>query len=122
MKYIFSALFVFATVVQAAEIKTTSGTINKIQFMSMDLTSYSASVGENAKSIALIHMDALPASCGNANGFQRVAITSDHPSYNSVVSGALAAKASGQTVEMRYFEECTLWSNSAWDFAILTVR
>ncbi|WKD48970.1 hypothetical protein [Microbulbifer spongiae] len=117
MKYIVSVLFMLAINVHAADMKTVSGTINSIQFMGDDPSSYSTT----GNAIALIHMDALPVSCDNSNGFRRVAITSDHPAYNSVVSGALASKASGQTVQLYYVEECTLRS-SAWDFAILFIK
>lgn len=112
------SLFMVAVATQAADIKNVSGTVSKVQLMGMNYTSYNTS----GNAIAFIYMEALPDSCGNPNGFKRVAITSDHPAYNAVISGALAAKASDQTVKMHYIEDCTLWNNNAWDFAIMTVK
>lgn len=100
-----------------ADIRDAVGTIDKVQLMGKNYASYSTA----GEAIAFIHMEALPASCDNSNGFKRVAITSDHPAFNVVVSTALAAKASGATVQIHYLAECTLWNTNAWDFAIINI-
>lgn len=101
----------------AAPLKNVTGKVTKLQLMGQNYSAYSTS----GKAIAFIHMDALPASCGNASDFKRVAITSDHPAFNVVVSAALAAKASGADVQLFYLEECTLWNSNAWDFGIINI-
>lgn len=116
--FLFSTiLMALSTQAFAAATKNVTGTINKVQIMGKNYTSYSTA----GEAIVFIHMDALPASCGNASDFRRVAITSDHPAYNAVVSAALAAKASQASVHMFYLEECTLWNNNAWDFMMINI-
>ncbi|WNO10590.1 hypothetical protein [Teredinibacter sp. KSP-S5-2] len=115
---LFTVLSVLSVMSNAADRKNVVGTIKKIQFMGKNYTSYSTS----GEAIAFIYMDELPVSCGNTNGFRRVAITSEHPAYSAVVSAALAAKASGQVVDMHYLDECTLWNSNAWDFSIIMLE
>lgn len=115
MKYLFFIfVLMFSNLAYSAPVKKVTGTIDKIQLMNTNYQSYST----NGKAIAFIHMSELPPSCGNSGNFRRVAITSDHPAFNVVVSAALAAKAANQQVEMHYLEECTLWNSNAWDFAM----
>lgn len=102
----------------SAPVKLVTGTVNKVQLMGQNYTSYTTS----GEAIVFIHMDALPLSCENTNGYRRVAITSDHPAFDVVVSTALSAKVSGATVDMFYLEECTLWFSNAWDFAIINLK
>ena len=76
------------------------------------------SYSEQAEGLLAIYIDGLPPGCGS--GIGRVVIGVDHPIYNSVLAIALYAKASGSTVTVSYFEECTLRGNS-WDLAYLQV-
>lgn len=101
----------------SAPLKDVTGTINKVQIQSKNYASYSTS----GEAIVFIHMDALPVACGNTGGYRRVAITSNHPAFNAIVSAALAAKASQAKVHMFYLEECTLWNNNAWDISIFNI-
>ena len=105
------------TYAYSAPLKSVTGTINKVQIQSKNYTSYSTS----GEAIVFIHMDELPIACGNVGGYRRVAITSNHPAFNAVVSGALAAKASQAQVHMFYLEECTLWNQNAWDISIFNI-
>jgi len=111
-------LVLFCSSTIGAEIKNVTGVIDKVQLMGKNYSSYST----EGEAIVFIHMEALPESCGNTSGFKRVAITSNHPAFNVVVSTALAAKASGAAVQMFYVEECTLWNSNAWDFAIISMK
>lgn len=117
MKKIIGLLFLFcvSSVSYAAPIKNVIGKIDKVQVMGMNYFSYSS----EGQAIAFIHMENLPPACDNTGGFKRVAITSDHPAFDAVVSMAMAAKAADRDVHIHYLEECTLWNNNAWDFTIL---
>ena len=99
-----------------AATRSMEGTIDKVQFVAKDHVNYTT----NTVGMAFIHMSELPNSCGDAN-YQRVVITTGHPLFNAVVSGALAAKATKSTVTIIYNDVCTIWSN-AWDFQQLHVK
>ncbi|KDM89869.1 hypothetical protein [Photobacterium galatheae] len=119
MKYILTAIFsILSLNVYAANMKSVVGTIDQVQVMGKNYETYTT----NGEAIAFIHMDELPVSCNNPGKYKRVAITSNHPAFNIVVSTALAAKAANQKVELYYLDECTLWNSNAWDFAILTTK
>lgn len=108
----------FSSITLGAPIKSVIGSIDKVQMMGKNYAAYNTS----GDAIAFIHMSVLPIACGNANSFRRVAITSSHPAFEIVISAALAAKVSGKDIELHYLEECTLWNNNAWDFAIITAK
>lgn len=110
-------LFFIFSVVSHAEIKSVTGIIDKVQVMGTNYQKYST----EGVAIAFIHMDELPLACKNTT-YRRVAITSGHPAFQVVVSTALAAKAAGQSVELFYVDECTLWNNNAWDFSVITTQ
>ena len=106
-------ILIFSHQAISAGIKTVSGTINRVQVMGTNYPQNNTA----GEAIAFIYMDNFPISCGNAANQKRVAITSSHPAFSAVLSSALAAKATQQTVKIDYYEECTLW-NKAWDFAV----
>lgn len=96
MRIILALIALLPSILFAANIKTTTGTIDKIQLMGVNYKAYNT----NGQAIAFIYMKTLPVSCDNGNGFRRVAITSDHPAFNAVISSALAAKAANQSVRL----------------------
>jgi hypothetical protein len=108
----------FSSITLGAPMKSVVDSIDKVQVMGENYTSYNTS----GEAIAFIHMSALPIACENTNSFRRVALTSSHPAFEVVISTALAAKASGNYIELHYLEECTLWNNNAWDFAIISAK
>ncbi len=109
-------LFSFFNSSSFADVLNATGTIDKVQLMGTEYESYSTS----GKAIVFIHMSELPKSCDR--DYRRVAITSDHPAFQVVVSSALAAKAAGQRVTLYYIDECTLWNSNAWDFSMIHVE
>ena len=68
--------------------KSVTGKITQIQLMSKNHANYTTS----GETIAFIYMNEFPIACENSGGFRRVAITSNHPAFNVVVSSALAQK------------------------------
>ena len=114
VRYLFVLLAFLSSSNLVAEVKNVTGKITEVQLQSKNYTTYSTA----GEAIAFIWMDELPASCGNSSNFKRVAITSEHPAFNIVVSASLAAKAADQTVQIFYVDQCTLWNNNAWDFSI----
>ena len=97
-----------------AAMKQVTGKVTQIQLMSRNYSTYSTT----GDAVAMIYMDELPDACGHS-GYRRVGITSDHPAFQVVLSAAMAAKISGQTVQMHYIDTCTVWNSNVWDFAIL---
>ena len=71
---------------------------------------------ETGKGFAAFYIEGLTGSCGGAE--KRVGISTNHPLFNTVFSTMLAAKVSGQPVEIWHFNACTL-RNNAWDFSVL---
>ena len=94
-----------------------TGKITKIEFAAQEFRTYST----NTVGVAFIFMDELPKACSGQSHDNRVAISTDHPLYTSVVSGSLAAKASGMDVRMLYVDECSVW-NTAWDFSVMWIQ
>jgi len=116
--FLFAVAFILCSAVSySAEIKNITGKVTKVQLMGKSYQQYSTA----GEAIAFIYVDALPAACGSVEDYKRVAITSNHPAFNIVFSGALAAKAKGDDVRMHYVEECTQWNGNAWDFSIMTI-
>lgn len=103
----------WATCALAAK-KSVTGKITQVQLLGQNYSSYSTA----GKAVALLYMDELPEACGHSS-YRRVGITSDHPAFQIVVSAAMAAKISGQSVQMHYIDTCTVWNSNAWDFSIL---
>ena len=93
-----------------------TGNVSAIRFFTTSWTSYN----DTDIGLAVIYMTpSLPAACGSGDG--RVAIRVAHPLYNSIVSAALAAKATNQTVKITYLNNCSILS-SAWDFGVLEIQ
>lgn len=104
LKYlVLLASIVFVTFAYAARI-TVVGDIEKIQVNGETFIPYSAS----GNAIAFIYMDELPAPCDGNAALKRVAITSNHPAYDTVISLALAAYATKTQVSLSYLDSCTL--------------
>ena len=114
--FLLGAVTFFSYTASAAELKSATGTISKVQVLGENFYSYSTA----GDAVVVIHMDELPLSCGST--FRRVVITSSHPAFQVAVSTALAAKAAGQIVELYYVEECTAWQNNAWDFSMIITK
>ena len=63
-------------------------------------------------------MDELSGAC--TSGEKRIAISTDHPLYDSVLSMALSAKISNSKVKVMHLSTCSSRSN-AWDFAAIEI-
>jgi hypothetical protein len=94
----------FSTTAISAENATVTGTINHIKFFPVG--------GESG---VFIQMDGLDSPSGCGDTAKRVLIKGDHPSFNAVLSAALAAKMSNATVRLNYKFTCDGKSDS-WDF------
>lgn len=112
------AVFLFLQSTTAFSATSSSvGYIDEVQIMGSHYKTYSVA----GHAIAFIFMSELPVACGNSSGIRRVAVGSDHPAFNVLVSTALSAKAAQQRVKLYYVNDsCSVFS-SAWDFAILRV-
>lgn len=102
------------TACASAAMKSVTGKVTQIQLMGRNYSSYNT----EGDAIAFIYVDELPTACGH-EGYHRVGITSEHPAFQVVLSAAMAAKISGQAVQVHYIDTCTVWNSNAWDFAIL---
>lgn len=92
--------------------KTNSiGIVTKIRMFS-NPDKYDPSV----RGFAFIYLDQLPGACGSAE--RRVAISTDHPLYSSVLSIAVVSKTTGSPINLWYLDQCTLRGN-AWDFSYI---
>ncbi|WHI46620.1 hypothetical protein ACJJIW_20145 [Microbulbifer sp. JMSA004] len=101
-------LIFFAVIFPAisfAETATVTGEIDKVKFFNV-----------GTEGGVFIYMDNLPNACNLSGGHQRVAITSDNPSHNAVLSAVLAAKMSMSEVSLTYTLSCDANSLS-WDFS-----
>lgn len=114
MKSAAMLLFLCWCAYASAAMKSVTGKVTQIQLMGRNYSSYSTT----GDAVALIYMDELPEVCGHS-GYRRVGITSSHPAFQVVISAAMAAKLSGQSIQMHYIDTCTGWNSNAWDFAIL---
>ncbi len=92
-----------------------TGKVTDIRVFSKNYGTYSVS----DTGMAVVYVEGLAGACGTNEG--RIAITSDHPLYQSVLSIALAAKMSQSDVEVAYIDKCTQ-RPSAWDFAVLRLK
>lgn len=95
--------------------KTNStGVVSKIRMFS-NPDKYDAS----ARGFAFIYLEQLPGACGSEE--KRVAISTDHPLYSSVLSLAVVSKTTGSPIDLWYLDQCTLRGN-AWDFSYIELR
>ena len=117
MKAFFSGIFISLFVSPAfSGTVTVSGAVTDIWMFSGSYTSYNP----NDIGLANIYLDSadLEPACGVEGAPRRIAISTDHPLYNSVVSLALMAKTTGKKVQIWHLETCTLRSSS-WDFGLI---
>jgi len=101
--------------VHSANTVQTTGYISKIRTFSNGATTYNT----NDIGITNIYVDSLAGACGSNE--KRVAIGTDHPLYQSVISMALMAKASNLEIEIWYLDTCTVRTNS-WDFRLIEIQ
>lgn len=66
-----------------------------------------------------IYLNELPKAC--ASNEKRIAISSNHPLFDSVLSVALVSKTTQTPVEIWYLDSCSQRSN-AWDFSIMILK
>ena len=101
--------------VHSANTVQTTGYISKIR----TFTSGTATYNTNDIGITNIYVDSLAGACGSNE--KRVAISTDHALYESVISMALMAKASNLEIEIWHLGTCTIRSNS-WDFRLIELQ
>lgn len=119
MNRLILCLFLIFSTDAFAAIESVTGTIKAVKLMGKNYDPYSTA----GEAIVFIDMDELPVACGNSSSYRRVAMGSDHPAFDVVVSAALAAKAAALPVTMVFVEECTVWSSpNAWDLAMIQVQ
>lgn len=108
------SFFFFATwgMCVLAATKSVTGKVTQIQLLSKNYSTYSTA----GEAIAFIYSDELPPACSST--YRRVGITSSHPAFQVVVSAAMAAQISGQSVRIHYVDKCTVWNSNAWDFSM----
>jgi len=95
-----------------AEVIKASGKVKEVWLFSKNYTTYNP----NDVGLALIYMGTLTGACDT--GYKRIAISTDHSLYQSVVSTALTAKTTGATITLWHLSTCNLRS-SAWDFGLI---
>lgn len=66
--------------------------------------------------MVVLFIDTLPGACNTNN--KRVAVGTDHPLFETVLSIALSAQAQSKTIELGYLESCIVHHN-AWDFSYI---
>ena len=101
----------------AANRITVTGDVERLQIMGRTYLT----VANSGDALVFIYMDELPVACGNSYNLRRAVVASTHPAFEAVLSAALAARASGQTISLSYLDECTT-HESGWDFSILYVE
>src|SRR5690606_24804125 len=97
--YLSIAILLFSTKIFAVDTTIHTGKVTEIASFPKVYGNYSNQAG----GLLAIYVEGLPSGCGN--GLGRVVIGVEHPMYESVLSIALYAKASGNIVEVSYFEE-----------------
>ena len=91
---------------------TVSGNVTKLRMFKSDYQTYlGGGVG-----ILTFYVDTLSGACGSNE--KRIAISTDHPLYETVFSTVLAAKVSGTSITVNHLETCSQ-RGSTWDFGIL---
>lgn len=109
-----TVLFLFAVNVNAGK-SSAIGIVKKIRVFSQNPDAYIPS----QEGRAYIYVDEVPGACGSNES--RVAIGTDHPLFQSVVSLALVSKTTQTPVEIYYLDSCTMRGN-AWDFSLITLQ
>lgn len=115
MKNVVFSILTALPLLVSAEVVQVSGKVKEVWLFSENYQTYSPSnVG-----LAIIYMDTLAGACGT--NYRRVAISTDHPLYQSVVSTALTAKTTDASIEIWHLDTCTI-RNNAWDFGLLKLQ
>lgn len=96
----------------AYSIEYSVGVVERIKTFSASPDTYNpANMG-----YAMIYLNGVEGACGTEEN--RVAISSDHPLFNTVVSMAMVSKATKTKVSIGHLGVCSLRTN-AWDFAVI---
>ncbi len=111
-KLIFLLLLIISFEAYSANVLKATGQISKIRTFAKNYTTYDI----NDVGLTVIYVDTLTGACDSDE--KRVAISTDHPLYQSVVSKALMAKASNLEIEVWHLDTCTQ-RNNAWDFGLI---
>lgn len=99
----------------AAALPSITGQITLLRILADGPAGYS----ETDEAILLIYVAGIPLACGSSPA--RVAIGSDHPMYESILSTATTAYTAGRDVQLFWREECTAFS-TAWDLHALDMN
>lgn len=108
-KFIPILLFVLPFVASAG---TVSG---KIHSINIHLDNWNT-VDLSQNGVFMFTIESLPGACDS--GQRRIAIKTNHPLYDTIVSTVLSAQAQSKPVTVNYLEQCT-FRGSAWDFGTL---
>lgn len=73
---------------------------------------------ESNNAWAFFYVEGVPKACDGSS--ERVAIGATHPSYTAALSIAIAAQASGKSVEIIYNEKCGV-NTVSWDFVVISI-
>lgn len=109
------ALFVLLMPAYAETVKV-RGVVSDVMIFASDYQNYNTDdIG-----LANIYIDSpeMTSPCTSGASSGRIAISTDHPLYDSVVSLAFVSKTTGKRVEVWHTGTCTLRSSS-WDFALI---
>lgn len=112
MVKIFTFSFMLFSLAANANVVQVSGKVKEIWLFSKNYGTYNI----NDVGVAMIYMDSLQGACGTNN--KRIAISTDHPLYQSVLSTALTAKTTDTTIRIWHLNTCSI-RNSAWDFGLI---
>lgn len=103
-------LVLLPTTVKSANVSTSSGRITGVSIVPDNFSDYS----NTNRSILFIEMNEITPPCGSQS---RVAIASDHPSFEHVLKLALEANSTKNNAILGYLDTCTIRSNTpdiAW--------
>ena len=98
--------------VSAASTKTITGKIKKVGTHLQ--AHYSTNLDQTG--VFYFYMDDLPAACNTTQ--KRLAITTNHPLYNTISAMVLTAKAQDASITAYYLDTCT-YRSDAWDLTVL---
>lgn len=99
-----------------AEVRSISGKVTSIVTFSKSYDTYT----ETSPGLTAIYVEGLPRGCGTGSG-GRVVIGVNHPVYQTALSLALTAFATGRSVSLHYLDTCKQRAGS-WDFAYITLN
>lgn len=120
MKYFIAILLTFSSInVLAGTMGQTGSAIGGITIIPENRSNMTLEDAVKGRSIAILDLPSVPKSC-NTN-YNRVAIRSDHPMYDSVLAVALTAKSTGKQVHAAYFHTCSVYGN-AFDLYYFAIK